>query len=68
MIAKQKWVCWELSRRDIENTARRLGVGPGKFTAQDYDNIAKKFEEQLKKVNKQQWEIILEDAIEREVG
>ena len=68
MKPREKWVCWKLSREEIESTARRVGVDPGKLTAQDYENIARKFEEQLKKVNKQQWEIILEDAIERKVG
>jgi hypothetical protein len=68
MIAKGKWDCWELSRKEIESTARKVGVGPGKLTAKDYENIARNFEKELKKVNKQQWEIILEDVIERVVG
>jgi len=65
MKPREKWVCWELSREEIESTAKRVGVNPEKLTAQDYENIARKFKEQLKKVNKQQWEIILEDAVER---
>jgi hypothetical protein len=54
-----------LSREEIDRAARRVGVNPGKLTARDYENIARKFEEHLKKVNKQQWEVILEDAVER---
>jgi len=65
MKPREKWVCWELSREEIESTAKRVGVNPEKLTAQGYENIARKFKEQLKKVNKQQWEIILEDAVER---
>jgi len=57
-----------LRREDIERTARRVGVNPGSLREKDYNNIARKFEEQLKKVNKQQWQVILEDAIEREMG
>jgi hypothetical protein len=68
MTTKEKWACWELSREDIARTARSVGVDPGKLTAQDYENIAKKLEEKLKKVNKYQWEIILEDEIERMLG
>lgn len=67
MTAKEKWVCWELSRKEIDRIARRAGVGPGKFSARDYENIVRTFEKELKKVNKQQWEIILEDVIERVV-
>ena len=65
MKPREKWVCWELSREEIDRAAKRVGVDPEKLTAQDYENIARKFEEQLKKVNKQQWEVILEDEIER---
>ena len=68
MKAREKWVCWELSRKEIDRVAKRVGVDPEKLTVQDYENIVIKFKEQLKKVNKQQWEIILEDTVEREVG
>ena len=68
MKAREKWVCLELSRKEIDRVARRVGVDPEKLTVQDYKNIVIKFKEQLKKVNKQQWEIILEDTVEREVG
>ena len=68
MKSKEKWICWELSRVEIERAAKRVGVNPGSLKEKDYNNIARKFKEQLKKVNKQQWEIILEDVIERVVG
>jgi len=64
MKPREKWICWELSKEYIDRTARRVGVNPGSLREEDYNNIARKFEEQLKKVNKQQWELILEDAIE----
>ena len=65
MKSREKWVCWELSREEIDRAAKRVGVNPGSLREEDYNNIARKFEEQLKKVNKQQWEVILEDEIER---
>ena len=65
MKPREKWVCWELRREEIESTARRVGVNPGSLREEDYNIIARKFKKQLKKVNKQQWEIILEDEIER---
>ena len=68
MKPREKWVCWDLSREEIESTARRVGVNPGSLREKDYNNIARKFKEQLKKVNSYQWQVILEDAIEREVG
>ena len=67
MNAREKWVCLELSRKEIDRVARRAYFNPGSLREKDYNNIAKKFKEQLKKVNKQQWEIILEDTVEREV-
>ena len=57
-----------MSREEIDRTAKTVGANPGSLREEDYNNIARKFKEQLKKVNKQQWEVILEDAIEREVG
>ena len=68
MKPREKWVCWELSRKEIDRVARMVGVNSGSLREKDYNNIARKFEEQLKKVSKQQWELILEDTIEREVG
>ena len=65
MKPREKWICWELSKEDIDRNARRVGVNPGNLREEDYNNIARKFEEQVKKVNKQQWEVILEDAVER---
>lgn len=65
MKSREKWVCWELSREEIDRAAKRVGVNPGSLREEDYNNIARRFEEQLKKVNKQQWEVILEDEIER---
>lgn len=64
MKPREKWICWELSREKIDRAVKRVGVNPGSLREEDYNNIARKFEEQLKKVNKQQWEVILEDAIE----
>ena len=64
MKPREKWICWELSKENIDRTARGVGVNPGSLREEDYNNIARKFEEQLKKANKQQWELILEDAIE----
>ena len=63
MTEGEKWICWELSEEDIDRTARRIGVDPRKLTTQDYENIAKKFRHEFKKVNRQ-WLLILEDAIE----
>ena len=68
MKAREKWVCWELSRKEIDRAARRVGLNPGTLTAQVYENISKKFKEEFKKVDKQQWKLILEDAFGREVG
>ena len=68
MKPREKWVCWELSRKEIDRVARMVGVNPGSLREKDYNNIAGKFKEQLKKVNKHQWQVILEDAIERSVG
>jgi hypothetical protein len=64
MKPRENWICWELSREEIDRAAKRVGVDPGSLREEDYNNIARKFEEQLKKVNKQQWEVILEDAVE----
>ena len=65
MKPREKWVCWELSREEIDRAAKKVGVNPGSLREEDYNIIARKFKEQLKKVNKQQWEVIFEDAVER---
>ena len=31
MKPREKWICWELSKEDIDRTARRVGVNTGSF-------------------------------------
>jgi hypothetical protein len=63
---KKEWVCWTLSKDQIDIAAKAVGLNPKRLTRKDYRNVVRKFNEEFKKVNKQ-WALILEDAIEREV-
>ena len=60
---KKEWVCWTLSKDQIDMAAKAAGLEPKRRTRKDYKNIVRKFSESLKKENRS-WELILEDAIE----
>lgn len=59
----KEWICWILSKKEIDSTANRVGLNPKKLKENDYKNIVKKFTEELKKANRQ-WELILDNAVE----
>ena len=60
---KKEWVCWTLSKDQIDMAAKAAGLEPQRLTRKDYKNIVRKFSEGLKKENRG-WKLILEDAVE----
>jgi hypothetical protein len=59
---KGQWICWVLSKNDIDVAAKRAGVKSKKLTEDDYEAIARTFIKGLEWAN-EAWADILEDAI-----
>lgn len=62
MAGENEWNCWTLCREDIDQIARRLGVNPGNFGDDDYENMARKFIKGFGWAN-EGWESILKEAV-----
>ena len=60
---KRQWICWVLSKGDIDLVAHKAGVNTRKFTEDNYGEIARTFIKGLEWAN-EQWADILEDAIQ----
>ena len=60
---KKEWVCWKLSKDQIDSSARVVGLDPKRLAEKNYGDIAKVFMKELQRENRQ-WKLILEDAIE----
>ena len=67
MKPQKEWVCWVLSRKDIDSVANSIGLNAKVLTERNYEDIVRKFNKEFKKANRH-WQLILEDAIERKVG
>ena len=63
MKKQKEWLCWKLSRDQIDITAKTVGINPYRLTEKNYEDVARKFKKEFEKKNRQ-WKIILEDAIE----
>jgi hypothetical protein len=65
MTEQKDWsvmLAWTLSKGEIDNVAQKLGVNTNKFSAGDYDEIARKFMKGLGWSN-ELWEDLLEEAV-----
>ena len=67
MKKQKEWICWKLSRDQIDKAAKTVGINPNRLTEKNYEDVVRKFTKEFKKVNRQ-WELILEDAVETKVG
>jgi hypothetical protein len=57
-----QWICWVLSKRDIDLVALKAGVKVKKFTDDNYKEISRNFIKGFEWAN-EAWADILEDAI-----
>ena len=60
---KKEWVCWKLTKGQIDKTIRKLALNPKKLTEKDYENIVRIFMKDFNSLNRG-WVIILNHAIE----
>jgi len=66
MKPQKEWVCWVLSRKDIDSVANSIGLNAKVLTKRNYEDIVRKFNNEFRKENRH-WQLILEDAIERKL-
>ena len=66
MKKQKEWICWKLRKDQVDKAAKTVGINPDQITGKNYEDVARKFIDTFKKVNRQ-WELILEDAIETKV-
>ena len=59
---KGQWICWVLSKGDIDLVAHKASVNTRKFTEDNYGEIARTFIKGFEWAN-EQWADILEDAV-----
>ena len=60
---KKEWICWILSREDIDITAQKVGIDANKLSDDAYDDIARNFIKGFEWAN-EDWRMILEEAVE----
>ena len=60
---RDEWICWVLSKADIELIAKKVGVNSRSLTEDNCDDIARSFIKGFEWAN-ENWALILEDAIE----
>ena len=59
---KEKWICWILSKEDIDMAAERIKSVKGKLSKEKYDDIARNFKKGFELAN-EDWGMILDEAI-----
>ena len=64
---KGQWICWVVSKDDIDLVDHKAGVNTRKFTEDNYGEIARTFIKGFEWAN-EQWADILEDAIQEVMG
>jgi hypothetical protein len=57
-----QWICWVLSKGDIDSAVKKLRLMPSKLTQNNYEAITKTFIKGFEWA-KEEWSGILEDAV-----